>query len=112
MTTTKQSSGIEIINPCPTLYVIRPTSNTTMEHQPHVKNVQEDNHDHPQREGRNRGDHPQETSQQFLNEDRTIKNWDEGLNLRIIREHYELFVHHDLLDGDTEEDFEDLLIVG
>ena len=79
-TTIKQSSGSKIINPGPPLDVRRPTRNTTMEHHPHDKNVREDNHEHPPREGRNMEDHPQEASQQLVNEDRTIKNWEEGLN--------------------------------
>ena len=72
-TTTKQSSGSEIINPGPPLDLRRPTSNTIMKHHPHDKNVREDNHDHPPREGRNREVYPQKASQQLVNKDGTMK---------------------------------------
>ena len=49
----------------------------------------------------------QGTSQQLLNEDGTINNWDEDNDPRIIRDRYELFIHEDLLEVDLEEEFED-----
>ena len=38
--------------------------------------------------------HPEATSQ-LLNKDGSIKNWNEGLGPRIIRERHEIFVHED-----------------
>ena len=38
---------------------------------------------------------------------RNNKKWEEGLDPRIIRERYELFIHNDLSDVDIEVDFED-----
>ena len=77
-----------------------------MEQHPRDKNVREDNHDHPPREGRKTEDHLQETSQQLLNEEGIIKNWDKGIDPRIIKNRYELFIHEDCPDVDLDEKFE------
>ena len=49
-------------------------------------------------------DNLQGTSQQLLNEDGTIKNWDKDVDPRIIRDRYELFIfiHEDLPKVDLE----------
>ena len=49
--------------------------------------------------------------QQLLNEDGTLKNWDEGIGPRVIRDRYELFIHEDFRtdfsEAGLEEKFED-----
>ena len=50
-----------------------------MEQHPRDKNVREGNRDHLPGEGRKTEDHLQETSQQLLNEDGTIKIGTRGL---------------------------------
>ena len=89
-----------------------------MELHPHNRNVQEDNHDHPPREGGNREDRSQEAPHRLVNEDETMEKWEGGMNRvessenKIHREHYELFVHYDyLFQVDMEEDFVDTLII-
>ena len=62
------------------------------------------------REGKGKTTYVQETSQQLLNKDGTIKNWEEGIDQRIIRESYELFIHGDFPDADYGEELEDTLI--
>ena len=57
--------------------------------------MREDDHDHPPREVKKRNSHPGTTSHQLLNEDGSIKWWDEELGPRITRERYKLFVHED-----------------
>ena len=52
----------------------------------------------------------QGTSQQLLKKEGTIKNWDEDIDPRIIRDRYELFIHEDLPEVDLEEEFEDTLM--
>ena len=66
-----------------------------MESNSHGENVQEDDHDHPPREGKKRKNHPGTTSRQLLNKDGSITWLDEELDPRITRERYELFVHED-----------------
>ena len=80
-----------------------------MEHHPHDKYVREENYDHPPREGTKKEDHLQETSHQLLNEDGTIKKGG-GIDPRIIRERYELFIRNHLPDVDLEEESEDTLM--
>ena len=46
-------------------------------------------------------------SQQLLNEDGTVKNWDEDINPRVIRDRYELFIHEDFYADFSEEDLEE-----
>ena len=106
----KQSRGRELIIPGPPHHERRTISNMMMEQHPRDKNVREDNHEHPSREGRKTEVHLQETSHQLLNEDGTITNWDEGIDPRIIRDCYELFIHEDCPDVDLEEKFEDMLM--
>ena len=83
-----------------------------MEQYPRDKNVREDNHDHPSREGRKLENNLQETS--LLSEDGTVENWDEDIDPRIIRDRYELFIHKDFHENfpamDREEEFEDTLM--
>ena len=65
------------------------------EKHPRDKNSQEDDHDHPPREGGKTENSLQGLSQQPLNEDGTVKNWDEDIDPRVIRDRYELFIHED-----------------
>ena len=55
-------------------------------------------------------DNLQGTSQQLLNEDGTIKNWEGEIDPRIIRERYEFFICEDLPNVDMKVDFEDTLM--
>ena len=48
----------------------------------------------------------QGTSQQVLKKDGTIKNWDEDIDPRVIRDRYELFIHEDFPEVDLEEEFD------
>ena len=110
----KQSSSREIVSLDPPQHALTSTSYTMMEQHPRNKNLQEDNHDHPPREGREMEDRPQGILRQLLNEDRTVKNRDEDIDPRIIRDRYELFIHEDFhtsfFDADPEEEFEDVLM--
>ena len=85
-----------------------------MEQHPRDENVLEDNHDHPPRVGGKMGNEQQGLSQRPLNEDGTLKNWDEEIGLRVIRDRYELFIHEDfyeqLSEVDLEEEFENTLM--
>ena len=56
-----------------------------MKQHPRDKNVREDNHDHPPREGEKMENSLQGLSQQPLNEDGTVKNCDEDIDPRVIR---------------------------
>ena len=55
-------------------------------------------------------DNLQGTSQKLLNEDGTIKNWDEDIDPRNIRDRYKLFIHEDFPGVGLEEEFEDMLM--
>ena len=69
-----------------------------MKQHPRDKNVREDNHDHPSREDGKMENSLQRLSQQPLNEGGTVKNGDEDIDPRVIRDRYELFIHEDFYD--------------
>ena len=78
-----------------------------MKQHPRDKNVREDNHDHPPREGGKMENSLQGISQQLLNEDGTVKNWDKDINPRVIRDCHELFIREDFYQKNSEQDLEE-----
>ena len=85
-----------------------------MKQHPRDKNTRKDNHDHPPREGGKMENSLQGLSQQPLNEDETVKNWNKDIDPRVIRDRYELFIrenfHAKCSKEDLEEEFKNTLM--
>ena len=84
------------------------TNSTAMKGRVKSRNVREDDHDHPPREGTNIKKPTEGTFRQMMHkngrppDDTITENWNEGVD----QSEYEKFIHHDYLsDVDTDIDF-------